>query len=208
MQPPRRVRRPQRGYSQTALIAWLDEQERLIRRRGVPNEVVEEFDPLHNLPQPPPDEQGRRTQLFYFYHNLESSIADQIQARIVANIKSRFMLKISPLVELRNIENGDKLDYFQQDFATSPWFETLAALENWVRQQEELRLEDNRRPNTKWIYEKTKLVYVKVILDRHPLFLGHGCLPDWLRYKRFVQQGTNFCINLEKLDEEAVLVFC
>ena len=168
MQPPRRVRRPRRGYSQTALIAWLDEQERLIRRRGIPNEVVEEFDPLHNLPQPQGDvEQGRRTQLFYFYHNLESSIADQIQARIVANIKSRFMLKISPLVELRNIENGDKLDYFQRDFATSSWFETLTASENWVRQQEELRLEDNRRPNTKWVYEKTKLVYVKVILDRH-----------------------------------------
>ena len=27
------------------------------------------------------------------------------------------------------------------------------------------------------------MVYVKVILDRHPLFLGRGCLPDWLRNK-------------------------
>ena len=26
-------------------------------------------------------------------------------------------------------------------------------------------------------------MYVKVILDRHPLFLGQGCLPDWLRRK-------------------------
>ena len=35
MQPPRRVMRPRRGYTHNALIAWLDEQERLIRRRGV-----------------------------------------------------------------------------------------------------------------------------------------------------------------------------
>ena len=30
---------------------------------------------------------------------------------------------------------------------------------------------------------RTKKVYVKVILDRHPLFLGQGLLPDWLRRK-------------------------
>ena len=33
---------------------------------------------------------------------------------------------------------------------------------------------------------RTKKVYVKVILDRHPLFLGQGCLPDWLRQKHGV----------------------
>ena len=30
------------------------------------------------------------------------------------------------------------------------------------------------------------MVYVKVILDHHPLFLGHGLLPAWLRNKRGV----------------------
>ena len=49
MHPPRRVRR---GHVRNALIAWLDEQEHLIRRRGIANEVVEEFDPLYNFPQP------------------------------------------------------------------------------------------------------------------------------------------------------------
>ena len=52
-----------------------------------------------------------------------------------------------------------------------------------MRQQEELRLENLHPPDTKWTYERTKRVYVKVILDRHPLFLGQGCLPDWLRRK-------------------------
>ena len=185
MQPPRRVRRPRRGYTQTALIAWLDEQERLIRMRGHPTEVVKEFDPLHNLPEPQ-DEQGRRTLLFRFNANLERSIADQIQGKIVEGVKSRFMLKLSSVVELRSIEDDRTMEFYQRDIGSSPWFETLAASESWVRQQEELRLENQRRPNTKWVYEKTKMVYVKVILDRHPLFLGRGYLPDWLRNKRGV----------------------
>ena len=65
--PPRRLRRRRRD-NQAALIAWLDEQERLLRMRGPPDEVVQEFDPLHNLPEPQGDdvEQGRRTILFRF----------------------------------------------------------------------------------------------------------------------------------------------
>ena len=185
MQPPRRVRRPQRG-NQYALIVWLDEQERLIRRRGIPTKVVEEFDPLHNLSQPQADEQGRRTLLFRFDTNLESSIADQIQSKIVARVKSRFMLKLSANVELRNIADERKIEFYQQDIGTSRWFETLAASQAWVSQQEEVRLENQRRPNTQWTYEKTQMVYVKVILDRHPLFLGLGRLPDWLRNKHGV----------------------
>ena len=53
----------------------------------------------------------------------------------------------------------------------------------WVKQQEELRLQNQRRPNTQWQYEKTLAIYAKVILDRQPLTIGQGCLPDWLRNK-------------------------
>ena len=151
--------------------------------RARPTEVVKEFDPLENLPEPQ-DEQGKRTLLFRFNANLERSIADQIQAKIVENVRSRFMLKLSAVVELRHTEEADrKMDFYQRDNGVSPWFETLAAAENWVSRQEELRLENLQTPDTKWIYERTKMVYVKVILDRHPLFLGNGCLPDWLRNK-------------------------
>ena len=185
MQPPRRVRRSQRG-NQHALIVWLDEQERLIRRRGIPTEVVKEFDPLYNLPEPQADEKGRRTILFRFNANLERSIADQIQAKIVENVRFRFMLKLSALVELRHTEEAHrKMDFYQRD-GVSPWFETLAAAENWVSRQEELRLENLQTPDTKWIYERTKMMYVKVILDRHPLILGLRRLPDWLRNKHGV----------------------
>ena len=183
IRPPRRARR---GHAHNALIVWLDEQERLIRRRGIANKVVEEFDPLHNLSQDQEAERGRRTLVFRFQANLESSITDQIQNMIVANVRTRFMFRLSAVVRLRhNVEDGRMMSFYQ-DIGTSHWFEPLAASREWVHQQEELRLETRRRPNTQWSYEKTELVYVKVILDRHPLFLGVGRLPDWLRNKRGV----------------------
>ena len=127
---------------------------------------MEEFDPLHNLPQDQEVERGRRTLVFRFQDNLESSIADQIQNMIVANVRTRFMLRLSAVVRLRhNVEDG-RMMAFYQDIGTSRWFETLAASQEWVRQQEELRLETRRRPNTQWSYEKTELVYTKVILGR------------------------------------------
>ena len=189
----------QRPYTQRQLNAWLDEQERIVRERALPDELVAEFDPLYNpQPQPQPQqlhqvyergehavEQGRRTILFRFNLNLESSIADQIQSKIVEHFKTRFKLKLSSTVELRNIADGKKISYYQT-IGDSPWLETLTASENWVKQQEELRLENQHRPNTQWTYEKTLVVYAKVILDRQPLFLGLGRLPDWLRNKRDV----------------------
>ena len=66
----------------------------------------------------------------------------------------------------------------------------------WVSRQEEARLANPDRPNTKWSYELTKSVYVKVILDRHPLFLGLGRLPDWLRNKRGVLSLDTYEDNL------------
>ena len=184
-------RRQRRGFTQKQLNDWLDEQERIIRERALPNEIVEEFDPLYNprgqLHQiyertQHAVEEGRRTILFRFNLNLENSIAQQIQNRIVEHVKTRFMLKISTTVELRNMVDGKKLSFYQT-LGTSPWLETLTASQNWVKQQEELRLENQRRPNTQWAYEKTLMLYVKVILDRQPLFIGLGRLPDWLRSK-------------------------
>ena len=107
------------------------------------------------------------------------------------------MLKISTQVELRNLVDGKKLSFYQT-IGSSPWLETLTALRNWVQHQEELRLENQRRPNTQWAYEKTLILYVKVILDRQPLTLGLGRLPDWLRNNRGIHSlytfGDNLCL--------------
>ena len=210
MQPPTR----QPGYTQQQLNAWLDEQERIIRAQAPANEIVAEFDPLYN----PPNlrvgeqfhqiydlgehavEQGRRTILFRVNLNLENSIAQQIQAKIVEHVKTRFKMIISTTVELRNIADGKKISYYQT-IGDSPWLETLTASRDWVKQQEELRLENQRRPSTQWTYEKTLMIYVKVILDRQPLLIGFGRLPDWLRNKREV-------IPLDTFRDKLCLIRC
>ena len=88
------------------------------------------------------------------------------------------------------------MDWYNTDLEESPWFETLVASQEWVGRQEEARLSNTNRPNTKWSYNFTKAVYVKVILDRHPLFLGLGRLPDWLRNKRGVLSLDTYEDNL------------
>ena len=93
------------------------------------------------------------------------------------------------------------MDWYNTDLGESPWFETLVASREWVGRQEESRLSNLNRPNTKWSYNFTKAVYVKVILDRHPLFLGLGQLPDWLRNKRGV-------LSLDTYDDNLCLFRC
>ena len=213
LRPPRRLKHPQRhqrhrrrGYNQGTLIAWLDEQERILRMRGVPTEVVQEFDPIHNLPEEPPEVvEGRRTLEIKFDRfgglNLESSIADQINRSLEERVRSRFKLEITSWIQLQNTEDGSMMDWFNRELGESPWFETLVAAREWVSRQEEARLANIDRPNTKWSYELTKSVYVKVILDRHPLFLGLGQLPDWLRNKRGV-------LSLDTYDDNRCLFRC
>ena len=202
LHPPRRARRG----NQEALIAWLDEQERILRMRGVPAELVQEFDPIHNLPEEPPEvEEGRRTLEIKFDRfgemNLESSIADQINRSIEERVRSRFKLEITSWIQLQNIEDGSTMDWYNTDLGESPWFETLVASREWVGRQEEVRLTNTNRPNTKWSNDFTKAVYVKVILDRHPLFLGLGHLPDWLRNKHGV-------LSLDTYDDNLCLFRC
>ena len=174
--------------------------------RGVPAELVQEFDPIHNLPEEPPEvEEGRRTLDIKFNRfgglNLESGIADQINRSIEERVRSRFKLEITSWIQLQNIEDGSTMDWYNTDLGESPWFETLVASREWVGRQEEARLSNTNRPNTKWSYNFTKAVYVKVILDRHPLFLGLGRLPDWLRNKHGV-------LSLDTYDDNLCLFRC
>ena len=213
LHPPRRLKHLQRhqrhrrrGYNQGTLITWLDEQERILRMRGVPAEVVKEFDPIHNLPEQPPEvEEGRRTLEIKFHRfgglNLETSISDRINRSIEERVRSRFKLEITSWIQLQNIADGSTMDWYNTDLGESPWFETLVAAREWVGRQEEARLSNTNRPNTKWSYDFTKAVYVKVILDRHPLFLGLGRLPDWLRNKRGV-------LSLDMYDDNLCLFRC
>ena len=174
--------------------------------RGVSAELVQEFDPIHNLPEEPPEVvEGRRTLEIKFDRfgglNLESSIADQINRSIEERVRSRFKLEITSWIQLQNTEDGSMMDWYNRELGESPWFETLVVAREWVSRQEEARLANPDRPNTKWSYELTKSVYVKVILDRHPLFLGLGQLPDWLRNKHGV-------LSLDTYDDNRCLFRC
>ena len=174
--------------------------------RGVPAELVQEFDPIHNLPEETPEVvEGRRTLEIKFDRfgglNLESSIADQINRSLEERVRSRFKLEITSWIQLQNTEDGSMMDWYNRELGESPWFETLVAAREWVSRQEEARLANIDRPNTKWSYELTKSVYVKVILDRHPLFLGLGRLPDWLRNKHGV-------LSLDMYDDNRCLFRC
>ena len=65
----------------------------------------------------------------------------------------------------------------------SPWFSKLSETKLWLQRQEELRLQGENidRPNTKWVFERSVFVDLKVIFDRQPLQIGCGRLPDCLR---------------------------
>ena len=210
MQGPRR-RRARRGYTRQQLNDWLDEQEGLNRMMAPPNAIMEEFDPLYNrqlrreLHQIYDRgdrlvKQGRRTIEFQFHLHLEVSIAAQLQRKLVEYVKTRFKLKLSTNVELRNIVTDEVINYFGA-IGDSPWFDTLPSAASWVKQQEELRLQNQRRPHTQWQYERTLAIYAKVILDRQPLTIGQGCLPDWLRNKLGV-------ISLDTYNDRLCLFRC
>ena len=108
-------------------------------------------------------------------------------SKIKQHVRPRHAIKIQTTLELRNTEDGELLEFYQAS-KKSDWLSTLTQTQHWVREQEELRLQNAKldRANTKWVYERTLLVDVTVILDRQPLQIGLGRLPDWLRNKREV----------------------
>lgn len=83
-------------------------------------------------------------------------------------------------LSLEYTENGDFIGYYTHE--GFPSFNNFAEAQNWLRQQEEKRLElrDIKRPNLKWRFQYFFNLDLKAVLDRQPL-VGTGPLPDWLR---------------------------
>ena len=79
--------------------------------RGVPAEIVQEFDPITIFQKNHREVvEGRRTLEIKFDRfgglNLESSIADQINHSIEERVRSRFKLEITSWIQLQNTEDG------------------------------------------------------------------------------------------------------
>ena len=211
------------NISQRELIAWLDTQEQKPFLRVAPrNETVEAFDPLHRergvddfaIPARIVElydagergEQGRlertrRTIRWRFHRGLTNPLVPQMLHKIKHSVQTRHKVNLRFAYRLRNIENNEYTVYYKN--TNSHLFSYLSQTKLWLQEQEELRLQGERidRPNTKWVFESTVLVELKVILDRQPLQIGLGRLPDWIRNKREA-------ISLDTFDDDFCVFRC
>ena len=206
--------------SQQDLIAWLDTQEQKYFLRVAPiDETVEAFDPLYNDPEVAPalrplpqrivelykveelGEQGRggeirRTKKWRFDKIFTHSLASRMLHKIRSSVRRRHKINYRVADELRNIETNECMVWYQN--INSPWFSRLSETQAWLQDQEDLRLQGENigRPNTKWVFQRHVFVDLKVTLDRQPLQIGRGRLPDWLRSKHEVISLDTYNDNL------------
>ena len=98
----------------------------------------------------------------------------------------RHKLRVRWGILLQNIED-DQEEFYYTNTPASPLLNKLSESREWLEVLEESRLQGQvKRPNTKWAFERAVSVDLKAVLDRQPLQIGRGCLPDWLRNKRGV----------------------
>ena len=117
---------------------------------------------------------------------LENTITPQVMQLVEANAQTRFKLKVTWGLTLYNNETDEEMVFYDRR-PTSPWFENITAARLWTQQLEEERLQGHMQlPNTKFSYESTQSIELKIILSRQPLVFGIGALPEWLRNKRGV----------------------
>ena len=138
----------------------------------------------------------RRTRKWHFENDLAKLLVPQMMNKIKQAVQTRHKNNYRYAFELRNIEDGETMVYFTN--TNSPWFSKLSKTKEWLTTQEELRLQGAKidRPNTKWVFQKHLFIDLKVILDRQPLQIGRGRLPDWIRNKREVISLDTFNDNL------------
>ena len=170
-------------------------------------QLLREFDPIHpaaDYQNEVEDEttegeekiKGRRYIRWRFKKNLERDQTAKFMEKIRKDVRTSFFIRYVYAFNLRNIEDGTFLTYYQTEKG-SRWINKLEDAEKWLRERESERLEvDNiERPNTKWIFDHYYAVDVKVVLDRQPL-MGTGQLPDWLRNLRAMVALDTYRDNL------------
>ena len=125
-----------------------------------------------------------------------SPLVPQMMNKIKYCVRTRHKINLRSAYWFRNIKTGEYMVYYTN--TNGPWFGTLSQTKEWLQKQEELRLQGEKidRPNTKWVFERHLFIDLKVILDRQPLQIGLGRLPDWIRNKRGVISLDTFNDNL------------
>ena len=116
----------------------------------------------------------------------------------IETLQTAFYLRYSFFYRLRNIENGNVME-FHRNLGGSPTLLTNAgAPREWLQEKDENRLNIDKieRPSTKWLFVNWVQVEVKAIMTNQPL-LGARQLPDWLRQKKDALLDTfddNLCL--------------
>ena len=138
---------------------------------------------------------------WFFTRDLEKSLATQMLIKIRQSVQTRHKLRIRWGILLRNIED-DQLEFYYTNTPASPLMDKLSESRAWLEVLEESRLQGQvKRPNTKWVFERAVSVDLKAILDRQPLQIGRGCLPNWLRNKHGI-------ISLDQYEDYLCLFRC
>ena len=124
----------------------------------------------------------RRTIKWHFEIALTKPLplVPQMMNKIKYFVRTRHKVNLWYAYKLRNIETNEYMYMVYYTNTSSPWLLKLSKTKEWLQEQEELRLQGERmdRPNTKWVFAGTVFVDLKVILDRQPLQIGLGRLPD------------------------------
>ena len=186
-------------------LSWLGKQEQKPPVLVPPNNpVVEEFDPL--LARVVEEDlgewerwgqqgKGRNREIlkqWFFRRDLENSIASRMLDKIRQSVRTRHKLRLRWGILLRNTEDN-RSEFWYTNVPASPWMDKLSESKAWLEALEESRLQGNvQRLNTKWVFERAVSVDLKAILDRQPLRIGRGRLPDWLRTKHGVISLDNY----------------
>ena len=118
-------------------------------------------------------------------------------SKITQAVHTRHKINYSYGYVLLNVENSESIVHYK-NINSRQWMERLPKTKEWLGEQEELRLQGEQieRPNTKWVFQRHIFVDLKVILDRQPLQIGLGRLPDWIRNKREVISLDTYNDNL------------
>ena len=196
---------------QEDLNSWINEQlqkpRKPFQRDEVIDEILEAFDPLrrglgaadfaittrvielYDRGAEGMEGRGRlmrRTLQWRFTRGVSNPVVPQMLNKIKRDVRRRHKINYRSAYVLINVDSGDSMVYYTN--INSPWMARLSQTKKWLEDQEELRLQGAQleRPITKWTFQRHLFVDFKVILDRQPLQIGLGRLPEWLRNKREV----------------------
>ena len=148
---------------------------------------------------------GRRFIRWRIKKDLERDQTAKFMEKIRKDVRTSFFIWHVFAFNLRNIEDGTFLTYYQTEKG-SRRINKLEDAEKWLKGRESERLEVDtiERPNTKWIFDHYYAVDVKVVLDRQPL-LGTGPLPNWLRN---LARGNHAMVTLDTYKDNLCLWRC